>query len=115
MTISVIGAGYVGLVTSAVFSDLGNKVYCVDNDIKKIRLLKKGKIPFFEPMLADYIKRGIFKKRLIFTSLYKQAIPKSQVVLICVGTPPKNNGEANLSYLFSAVKEAAKNFTGYTL
>src|SRR3989338_4103379 len=115
MTLTVIGAGYVGLVTAAVFSQLGNKVYCVDIDQKRVQDLKIGKIPFFEPSLADYVKRNIKAKRLFFTTSYKESVPKSKVVFICVGTPPKNNGEADLSYLFAAVEETAKNLTTYTL
>mgnify|MGYP001558947467 CR=1 FL=1 len=115
MTITVIGAGYVGLVTAAVFSELGNKVYCVDIDKQKIASLKRGQIPFFEPSLPDYIARNVNSSRLAFTTSYKDSVPKSQVVFICVGTPPKDNGEADLTYLFTAVEETAKNLSGYTL
>lgn len=115
MTLTVVGAGYVGLVTAAVFSDLGNKVYCIDIDKAKIENLKKGKVPFFEPSLPEYIQRNVASKRLVFTTSYNTSIPKSQIVLICVGTPPKENGEADLTYLFQAVEETAKNLSGYTL
>src|SRR3990167_4286473 len=115
MTITVIGAGYVGLVTAAVFAELGNKVYCVDVVKNKIDELKRGKIPFFEPLLADYIKKNLNEKRLFFTTSYSESVPKSTTVFICVGTPPKTNGEADLSFLFSAVRQTAKNLSGYTL
>lgn len=115
MTITVVGAGYVGLVTAAVFSELGNKVFCVDIDQKKIASLKRGKVPFFEPSLSDYIERNIKNKRLVFTTSYQDSVPKSQVVFICVGTPPADNGEADLTHLFAAVEETAKNLSGYTL
>jgi len=115
MTITVIGAGYVGLVTAAVFADLGNKVYCVDVIKEKIDDLKKGKIPFFEPSLAEYVQRNIKNKRLIFTTSYSDSIPKSQTVFVCVGTPSKPDGQADLSYLFSAVEQVAKNLKDYTL
>ena len=115
MTITIIGAGYVGLAAAAVFADLGNKVYCVDIVKQKIDDLQKGKIPFFEPSLEEYVKRNIGAKRLIFTTSYAQSIPVSQIVFVCVGTPPKPDGEADLSYLFSAVEEVAKNLKGYTL
>ena len=115
MTITIIGAGYVGLVTAAVFADLGNKVYCVDVVKNKIDELKRGKIPFFEPLLADYIKKNLNEKRLFFTTSYSESVPKSTTVFICVGTPPKTNGEADLSFLFSAVRQTAKNLSGYTL
>lgn len=115
MTITVIGAGYVGLVTAAVFSDLGNKVYCIDVIPEKIEKLKKAIIPFYEPQLKEFIQRNLKAKRLFFTTSYEESIPKSQAVFVCVGTPPKNDGEADLSYLFSAVEETAKNLSGYTL
>jgi UDPglucose 6-dehydrogenase len=115
MTITIIGAGYVGLVTAAVFSELGNKVYCVDVDKKRIENLKKGITPFYEPQLSDYLQRNINQKRLIFTDSYSISVPTAQVVFICVGTPPKGNGEADLTYLFSAVEETAKNLKSYTL
>ena len=115
MTLTVVGAGYVGLVTAAVFAELGNKVFCIDINKERIEGLKRGKIPFFEPSLSEYIKRNLSQKRLFFTTSYKESVPKSQVVFICVGTPPKENGEADLSYLFAAVEETAKNLAGYTL
>ena len=115
MTLTVIGAGYVGLVTAAVFAELGNKVFCVDIDKKKIENLKNGEVPFFEPSLPDYIQRNLDAKRLFFTTSYHQSVPNSGIVFICVGTPSKNNGEADLSYLFAAVEQTAKNFKGYTL
>ena len=115
MTLTVIGAGYVGLVSAAVFSDLGNKVFCVDVNKDRIKDLKKGQVPFFEPQLDEFIKRNLKSKRLFFTTSYAESVPKSQVILVCVGTPPKNNGEADLTFLFAAVEEAAKHLSGYTL
>lgn len=115
MTISIIGTGYVGLVTGAVFADFGHKVYCVDVDEKKIHSLKQGSIPFFEPGLEELVKRNLAQKRLFFTTDYQTAVPNSKVVFICVGTPPKENGEADLTYLFDSVKETAKHLKGYTL
>ena len=115
MTITVIGAGYVGLVSAAVFSDLGNKIYCLDINQKRVEELKGGKVPFFEPSLSECLKRNVNAKRLFFTTSYGESVPNSQVVLVCVGTPPKNNGDADLTALFSAVEETAKNLSGYTL
>ncbi len=115
MTLTIVGAGYVGLVTAAVFSELGNRVFCVDVISEKVEMLRKGKTPFFEPELEEFIKRNIDQKRLSFTTDYSASVPKSQVVLICVGTPPKEDGDADLSYLFSAVEETAKNISSYTL
>ncbi|MBI3341960.1 UDP-glucose/GDP-mannose dehydrogenase family protein, partial [Candidatus Curtissbacteria bacterium] len=115
MTITVIGAGYVGLVTAAVFSDLGNKVYCIDVIPEKVEKLKKAIVPFYEPQLQEYIERNLAAKRLTFTTSYSESVPKSQAIIICVGTPPKEDGEADLSYLFSAVEETAKNLSKYAL
>lgn len=115
MTITVIGAGYVGLVTAAVFSELGNKVYCIDVVPERIENLKKAIVPFYEPSLKEFIERNLKNKRLIFTTSYKESVPKSQAVFVCVGTPPKEDGEADLTYLFAAVEETAKNLSGYTL
>lgn len=115
MTISVIGAGYVGLVTAALFSELGNEVFCVDISTARINMLKKGHVPFFEPGLGEYLARNVKENRLIFTTSYEESIPNSQAVFICVGTPPSKNGEADLTFLFSAVEETAKNLKDYTL
>lgn len=115
MTISIIGTGYVGLVTGAVFADLGHKVYCVDIDENKIKKLEKGEIPFFEPGLEELVKKNTNQGRLFFTTSYQQSVSNSKIVFICVGTPPKNNGEPNLSYLFQATESAAKRLKNYTL
>lgn len=115
MTISVIGAGYVGLVTAAIFAGFGNKVYCLETDKVKLEKLNKGKSPFYEPGLEEMIGRSLKKGNLFFTDDYSSAVPKSDIVFICVGTPPKNNGEADLSYLFSSVKDLTKNLEGYTV
>ena len=115
MTITVIGAGYVGLVTAAVFAHLGNKVFCIDIDKDRVEKLKQGETPFYEPSLSEYLQLNVKEKRLHFTTSYSESVPKSQVVFICVGTPPRQNGEADLSFLFSAVEETAKHLTGYTL
>ncbi len=115
MTISVIGAGYVGLVTAALFSELGNEVHCIDVSHERIEMLKKGKVPFYEPQLDEYLSRNVKAKRLIFSTSYSQSIPKSQAVFICVGTPPSASGEADLTYLFGAVEETAKYLKDYTV
>lgn len=115
MTISVIGHGYVGLVTAAIFADLGNTVWCVGRTEEKIKKLSQGKVLFFEPGLAEMVKRNLKAGRLKFTLSYAQAIPPAEVVFICVGTPSKDNGEADLSQVFSATAEVAKNLTDYTV
>ncbi len=115
MTISVIGAGYVGLVTATLFSSFGNKVFCLENDPRKLEKLKKGIPTFFEPGLEEMVKRGLKNNTLVFSDDYTTTIPDSQVVFICVGTPPKNNGESDLKYVYSCVADITKNLKGYTV
>ncbi|MFA5932913.1 MAG: UDP-glucose/GDP-mannose dehydrogenase family protein [Microgenomates group bacterium] len=115
MNISVIGTGYVGLVTGTVFADLGHKVYCVDIDESKIEKLIQGEIPFFEPGLQELVKKNLSQGRLFFTTSYEESVPNSKVVFVCVGTPPKENGEPNLTYLYDASESVAKHLKDYTL
>ncbi len=107
MTLSIIGHGYVGLVTAAVFADLGNTVFCLGRTKKKIDNLKKGLMPFYEPGLEELVKRNTKAGRLRFTLSYAEAISPSKVIFICVGTPSKANGEADLSQVFKSVDSIA--------
>jgi UDPglucose 6-dehydrogenase len=104
MNIAVIGTGYVGLVTGSVFADLGNDVICVDKIKSRIRQLCDGLIPFYEPGLEEMVKRNLDDKRLSFTTDLSDSVRKSDVIFIAVGTPPKENGETDLSQ----VQEVAK-------
>lgn len=113
MVISVIGQGYVGLVTASVFADLGNTVYGVDIVKERIEGLKRGVIPFFEPGLEEMVKRNLKVGRLKFTTNYKEAIYNSEVVFICVGTPSRDNGEVDLSFVFKATEKVGKNLNNY--
>jgi len=115
MNIAVIGTGYVGLVTAAVFADFGNKVWGVDVDENKIKSLSSGKVPFFEPGLEKLVKKGLKNKKLFFTSCYQKAIPQSEIVFICVGTPSKKNGDYDLSFIYSAAKSIALSLKKYTV
>jgi len=115
MNVCIIGAGYVGLVTGACFSNLGHKVICVDNDKRKIEMLKKLKMPFYENGLEDMVKRNVKEDRLSFSSSIKEGVKKSVVIFICVGTPPRQNGEADLSYIEHVAREVAKNLSSYRL
>lgn len=115
MQIAVIGHGYVGLVTASIFADLGNIVYVVGRTKEKIDKLKKGITPFYEPGLAEIVKRNIEANRLFFTLNYKDAIPGSKIVFICVGTPSLSNGEADLSSVFQAATEIGKNINDYVV
>ena len=87
MKICMIGTGYVGLVSGACFADLGNTVYCVDNNTDKIDMLNNGEIPIYEPGLDEIVKKNYLYKRLKFTSNIKVAIKESDIIFICVGTP----------------------------
>src|SRR3990170_9075560 len=107
MNIAVIGTGFVGVVTAAVFAKFGNYVQALDVDKEKIRLLNSGKIPFYEPNLEELVKENLEAGRLKFTSTYKEAIEDSEVIFICVGTPSAPNGQADLKYIFSAAQSLA--------
>lgn len=115
MNISIIGSGYVGLVTGACFAELGNKVTCADNDNKKIVMLKKGIIPIYEPGLKELITNNVRKKRLKFTSNIKEAVSGSEVIFIAVGTPSKEAGEADLTGIENVARNIAISMTGYRL
>src|SRR5438094_179848 len=99
MNVCVIGTGYVGLVTGAVFADLGNDVICVDKDQKKVESLRRGEMPIYEPGLEEMVKRNMEEKRISFTTELADGVKKALVVFIAVGTPPKDNGETDLSYV----------------
>ncbi|MFL2896314.1 MAG: UDP-glucose dehydrogenase family protein [Candidatus Pelagibacter sp.] len=114
MKICMIGAGYVGLVSGACFSDLGNNVICVDIDKKKIEILKSGKIPIYEPGLSELVKKNFEQRRLSFTTDISSSIKKSDIIFICVGTPTnKNSNTANLNYIYEASKIISKNINKY--
>jgi UDPglucose 6-dehydrogenase len=115
MNISIIGSGYVGLVTGSCLAQMGNNVLCADNDVKKIAALKKGIIPIFEPGLAEMIKINAIAGRLKFSSSIKEAVKKSEIIFIAVGTPPQNNGEADLRGVENVARNIAMNMDGYRL
>jgi UDPglucose 6-dehydrogenase len=112
----MIGTGYVGLVSGVCFSDLGNTVYCVDKDQKKIDLLNNGHIPIYEPGLEEILKRNHKQKKLIFTSNFEKAVTNSDIIFICVGTPTKkNSNSADLKYVFNVVNELKKVISKYKI
>lgn len=115
MTIAIIGHGYVGLITASVFADLGNTVWVVGRTKKKIDDLQNGIAPFYEPGLDELVKRNVSAGRLKFTLDYHPAVSSAKIIFICVGTPAKENGEADLSSVYSAAKEIGKNLRGYTV
>ncbi|MDC0351324.1 UDP-glucose/GDP-mannose dehydrogenase family protein [Candidatus Pelagibacter sp.] len=116
MKLCMIGTGYVGLVSGVCFSDLGNTVYCVDNNKNKINLLNEGKIPIYEPGLEEILKKNYKEKRLIFTTDLKKAVLNSDIIFICVGTPTlKNSDSADLKYVYNVVKQLKKIISKYKI
>ena len=111
--IGVIGIGYVGLVTAAVFADLGNKVICQDSDRQKIEKLKKGTVPIYEPGLNILVKNNIKTKRLSFTHSLPEVVNKSLIIFICVGTPPREDGSADLSSVENVARKIAQSMKEY--
>jgi UDPglucose 6-dehydrogenase len=107
--ITVVGVGYVGLVTAACFSDLGNKVIALDVNEERVKGLKRGEMPIYEPGLEELVERNVAAGRLNFTTDYKAALEDSEFVFICVGTPSGVDGEADLKYVESAARSIAEN------
>ena len=115
MNIAIIGSGYVGLVTGVCLAHIGHQVICVDNDHEKIKKLKGGHVPIFEPGLEELLKKYLHTKRLSFSTSIKEATKKSTAIFIAVGTPSKKNGEADLTYVENVARQIALNMDGYKL
>ncbi|MCX5715524.1 MAG: NAD(P)-binding domain-containing protein, partial [Candidatus Omnitrophica bacterium] len=115
MNICIVGTGYVGLVTGACLASLGNKVICVDIDKGKIAKLKKGGMPIYEPGLTELVREGQKKKLLSFATDIKEGIRNAAIVFIAVGTPPKESGEADLTYVEDVACQIARHMTSYKL
>lgn len=115
MKIVIVGSGYVGLVTGACFSEVGIDVVCVDIDQKKIENLNKGIVPIFEPGLEEMLLRNMKKGRLSFTTNIKEAIQDCEVLFIAVGTPPDEDGSADLKYVLSVARDCGKHMNDYML
>src|SRR6188768_117983 len=113
MDISIIGSGYVGLVTGACFADVGHNVICVDNDPRKIEALQAGRVPIYEPGLEEVINRNVAAKRLRFTESIKEGVDNSQIVFIAVPTPPHSDGSVDLSFIEKVAREIAGVLTDY--
>ena len=113
MDVSIIGSGYVGLVTGACFAEVGHNVTCVDNDSRKIEILRAGKVPIFEPGLEELIHRNVSAQRLRFTGSVKEGVENSQVVFIAVPTPPQHDGSVDLSFIEKVAREIAGVLTDY--
>jgi UDPglucose 6-dehydrogenase len=115
MRIAVVGTGYVGLVAGTCFAESGNSVVCIDIDQKKIDGLKKGIVPIYEPGLEELLKRNFHDGRLSFTTSYPEGIARAEVVFIAVGTPPGEDGAADLRYVLDAARSIGKSLTGYAV
>lgn len=115
MNMSVVGTGYVGLVAGACFSDSGNHVICVDCDEKKVRMLCRGEIPIYEPGLSEIVERNTRAGRLEFTTDLADAVKRSRIIFIAVGTPPAQDGSADLSAILGVAKTIAQSIDGYRI
>lgn len=115
MNITVIGTGYVGLVTGLVFSDLGNEVICVDVDPEKVRSILEGRPPFYEPGVEELLQRNLQEKRLHATTDAEEAVRASEVIFITVGTPPRENGEPDLHFVELVAQTVGRALNGYKI
>lgn len=113
MNISVIGTGYVGLVTGTCLAESGNNVLCMDIDDRKINLLRTGHVPIYEPGLEELIKHNVARNRLRFTTDMREAVRSSELIFIAVGTPPGEDGSADLKYVLDAARQIGKHSNGY--
>jgi UDPglucose 6-dehydrogenase len=115
MDISIVGAGHVGLVTGACFADLGNQVVVGDHDRARIAALRAGKPPFYEPGLEELIQRGVAQRRLRFTTSIHDVVAHGTIIFLCVGTPSRENGEADLTAVEQASRQIARAMRAYRL
>lgn len=113
MKISVVGSGYVGLVAGTCFAESGNDVICVDNDINKIKTMKKGKTPIYEPGLEEFLKKNIHEKRLRFSIDLESAVKKTDIIFLALPTPQSEDGSADLKHVLAVAKEIGKYMNGY--
>ncbi len=113
MKITVVGTGYVGLVVGACLAETGNDVVCVDIDERKIRGLRRGRVPIYEPGLEELVRRNQDEKRLVFSTALARSARGAEVIFIAVGTPPDEDGSADMQYVLAAVRAVARAMTGY--
>ena len=111
--ITVIGTGYVGLVTGSCLSDFGHRIICVDNDADKVRRLQNGEVPIYEPGLEAIVERNSYYNRLNFTTDTAEAVRSSEVIFIAVGTPPADDGSADLQYVEAVARDIGRAMDGY--
>ncbi len=115
MKLTIIGTGYVGLISGACFADIGHKVICVDVDQGKIERLRSGEVPIYEPGLEEIIKKNVKAKRLTFSSDVSGAIKSGAAIMICVGTPSRPDGSVDLKYIYQVAKEIGQNIDGHKI
>ena len=115
MKIAIVGTGYVGLVAGACFAENGNDVTCVDKDEAKIRLLRRGRMPIYEPGLEEMVERNTSEKRLVFTTQLSKAVRQSSIVFIAVGTPQGEDGSADLQHVLGVARDVARAMNGYKI
>ncbi len=115
MNLAIVGSGYVGLVTGACFADVGHRVICVDNDLKKVHQLQDGLIPIYEPGLEELVKKNVAAGRLSFTASIGEAVAASKVIFIAVPTPPQPDGSVDLSFVEGVAREIAVHIKEYRI
>lgn len=115
MKLTIIGTGYVGLVTGTCFAEAGHHVICVDNNEEKVKLLKSGGMPIYEPGLEELVKKNVAAGRLSFTSSTKEGVEKSDIIFIAVPTPPQPDGSVDLSFIEAVSREIAASMTSYKI
>jgi UDPglucose 6-dehydrogenase len=113
MKIAVVGSGYVGLVLGACLAETGNDVVCVDKDVAKVRTLRKGRVPIYEPGLTELVTRNTAEGRLTFTTQLGRAVKASQIIFIAVGTPQGEDGSADLQHVLGVAREIGRTMDGY--
>ncbi len=113
MRVAVVGTGYVGLVAGACFAESGNEVVCVDSNEAKVRLLRRGKVPIYEPGLEELVRRNRAESRLTFTSTLPKAVRDAAIIFIAVGTPQGEDGSADLKYVLEVARDIGRAMNGY--
>src|ERR1044071_3811123 len=115
MKLTIIGTGYVGLVTGTCFAEVGHQVVCVDNDAAKVKVLQEGGIPIYEPGLEELVRKNVGAGRLSFTVSTAEGVEKSDIVFIAVPTPPQPDGSVDLSFIEKVAREIAAAMTSYKI
>ena len=115
MKLTIIGTGYVGLVTGACFAETGHRVICVDSDAAKVKLLQSGGIPIFEPGLENLVKSNVAAGRLSFTNSTRDGVEQSDIIFIAVPTPPLPDGSVDLSFIEGVARDIASAMTSYKI